>query len=184
MTSHTPLKSGPSDSLLVFDKLVKTQHGALHFRRFRSEADPTCFGALAPVVALWQAKRRGQALPRWKDFGIEDFIGWHRNVALSDLVTEDADLRFRIFGSSAAELMGADLTGKRLSEVIPAAVPDGVLQHFAQIRDGRLIGFLTGNIGRPGLEHRRFTVVELPLENDDGTVAQILHCFLTTQADP
>jgi hypothetical protein len=36
------------------------------------------------------------------------------------------------------------------------------------------------NVPIPGLEHRAFKVVELPLENDSGAVGQILHVFLTT----
>jgi hypothetical protein len=180
--AYSPGNAGVPGSPLVFDKRVDTTHGQLHFRRYRCDAEPSCFEGLAPVVAVWQAKRRGEALPRWKDFGIEDFVGWHRNMALSDLMP-NADARFRIFGSGAAELIGADLTGKRLSEAMPAAVPDGVLQHFAEIRDGRLIGFLAGNVGRPGFEHRTFKVVELPLENDEGEVAQILHSFLSTRGD-
>jgi hypothetical protein len=177
-----PRAADAAGSAPVFERKTRTALGLLHIRRYRCDAAPICFGKLAPVVALWQTKRRGAALPRWKDFGIEDFVGWHRNVALSDLMP-NADPRFRIFGSGAAELIGADLTGKRLSEVVPAAVPDGVLQHFAEIRDGRLIGLLAGNVGRPGLEHRTFKVVELPLENDEGEVAQILHCFLSTRGD-
>src|SRR3546814_5059785 len=73
---------------------------------------PICFGGLAPMVAVWQGKCRNDALPRWKDFAIEDFVGWHRYVALSDL-EPDGDPRFRIFGSGVAEILGGELTGKR-----------------------------------------------------------------------
>jgi len=106
-------------------------------------------------------------------------FGWHCNVALSDLTAADAEPRFRIFGSGAAELMGGDLTGKRLTEGILAAARDGVLTQFAAIRDERLIGLLMANVPIPGLEHRTFKVVELPLANDSGAVGQILHAFLT-----
>ena len=128
-------------------------------------------------MALWQAKRRGAALPRWKDFDFADFTGWHRNLALSDLPPGKADPCFRIFGSGATELMGGDLTGKRLSEVVPDAEADGVLEHFAALRDERLIGYLVGNVVRPGHGHRVFMIIELPLENECGDVTQILHAF-------
>jgi hypothetical protein len=175
-----PRAADAAGSAPVFERKTRTALGLLHIRRYRCDAAPTSFGKLGPVVALWQGKRRGAALPRWKDFGIEDFVGWHRNVALSDLIAEDADPRFRIFGSGAAELMGGDLTGKRLTDGIPAAARDGVLTHFAAIRDERLIGLLMANVPIPGLEYRTFKVVELPLENDSGAVGQILHVFLTT----
>jgi hypothetical protein len=176
-----PPRTDPPGSEPVFERKAQTAVGFLHIRRYRCDATPASFGRLAPLVALWQAKRRGDTLPRWKDFAIEDFVGWHRHVALSDLAAADADPRFRIFGSGAAELMGADFTGKRLTEGIPAAARDGVIAHFAAIRDDRLIGLLMANVPVPGLEHRTFKVVELPLENDSGAVGQILHVFLTSQ---
>lgn len=174
---RSPAAWGSAASQPMFERLVRTGYGALHLRRYRLDADASTFGGLAPVVALWQAKRSGDSLPRWRDFEIREFVGWHHNLALSDIGAESADPRFRIFGTGAAELIGADLTGKRLTEVVPAAGPDGVIEHFAALRDGRLIGLLSGNVGRPGLQHRKFMVVELPLQNDAGEVAQILHCF-------
>src|SRR3546814_7956427 len=79
----------------------------MHVRRFRRDAPPACFGGLAPMVAVWQGKCRNDALPRWKDFAIEDFVGWHRYVALSDL-EPDGDPRFRIFGSGVAEILRSE----------------------------------------------------------------------------
>lgn len=108
---------------------------------------------------------------------MEDFVGWHRNVALSDL-GPDGDLRFRIFGSGMAEMMGGDFTGRTLSESFPDVRQDGVLAHFAAIRENGLIGLLAGNVGRIGREHRRFSVVELPLQNHEGEICQILHACL------
>ncbi|HEY9537676.1 MAG TPA: PAS domain-containing protein [Kiloniellaceae bacterium] len=155
----------------------------MHVRRFRRDAPPACFGGLAPMVAVWQGKCRNDALPRWKDFAIEDFVGWHRYVALSDL-EPDGDPRFRIFGSGVAEILGGDLTGKRLSEGFPAAAQDGVLAHISAVRDERLIGLLTSNVAKPGHEHRCITVVELPLQNVSGAVCQILHvCFSAPAGD-
>jgi hypothetical protein len=73
--------------------------------------------------------------------------------------------------------MGRDLTDKRLSEVFTNAGVDGVLAHFAALKTGRLIGFLESNVPRPGLEHRNFKVVELPLGDDRGDVVRLLHLF-------
>jgi hypothetical protein len=97
---------------------------------------------------------------------------------LSDIGTGKGDPRFRIFGSGMIDLLGVDLTGKKMSEVIQSAEADGILQHFAEIRDRNLIGFLDGNLGRLGFEHRRFTAIELPLVKDTDKVEQILHAIL------
>lgn len=177
MSAQPPRLPGAGTSAPVFEVKRETLYGALHLRRYRCDADPACFGGLAPVVSLWQGKSRGGELPRWRDFAMEDFVGWHRDLALSDLGPE-GDPRFRIFGSGMAEVMGGDLTGRRLSEGFPAAGPDGVLDHFAAIRRERLIGLLTGNVAKAGHEHRCFKVVELPLRNEDGEVSQLLHACL------
>src|SRR3546814_17688596 len=90
--------------------------------------------------------------------------------------------RFRAAG--VAEILGGDLTGKRLSEGCPAAAQDGVLAHISAVRDERLIGLLTSNVAKPGHEHRCITVVELPLQNVSGAGCQILHvCFSAPAGD-
>lgn len=177
MSAQPPRFPGAGQSAPVFEARRQTLYGALHLRRYRCDADPACFGGLSSIVSLWQGRRRDSGLPRWRDFAMEDFVGWHRDLALSDLGPK-GDPRFRIFGSGMAEVMGGDLTGRRLSEAFPAAGPDGVLDHFAAIQRERLIGLLTGNVAKPGHEHRCFKMVELPLQNEDGEVCQVLHACL------
>jgi hypothetical protein len=172
-----PWDSGAAESALVFEQRTKTATGEIWMRRYRCDAKPEEFGDLAPFCRIWQGKCRDGALPRWKNFSFEDFRHWHRYVALSDISAEDADPRFRIFGSGASELVGANLTGKKLTEGVPSAERDGVIEHFAQLRDHRLIGFLRGDPGSPGREHIRLLVIELPLVDDSGAVVQILHGF-------
>jgi hypothetical protein len=164
----------------VFEERRRTPFGTLHLRRFRPDAPPSCFEELAPVVDLWQSRRRGEALPRWQDFDIGDFVGWHRSIALSEISSPDSDPKFRICGSGVVELLGSDLTGRKLSEAFPMARPDGVLAHFEAIVEQRLIGLLASNIPLPGHEHRHFKAVELPLEDEAGAVGRILHCLLAT----
>src|SRR3546814_4141112 len=107
-------RTGAGSSVPVFEHSTKTTHGSMHVRRFRRDAQPACFGGLAPMVAVWQGKCRNDALPRWKDFAIEDFVGWHRYVALSDLAPV-GDPRFRIFRAGVAAILGGQLSGTRLS---------------------------------------------------------------------
>lgn len=182
MSFRSPRGPDASRSEAVFDRTAPLPHGTLRIRRFHADADASCFGGLAPVVRLWQTRFRDGALPRWRDFAIEDFRGWHRHLALSEIAA-NGDLHFRLFGSGAAELMGGDLTGKKLTDRFPGAGQDGVLDHLAAIRDGRLIGYLTTNLPIPGLEHRIFDVVELPLGNDGDDVSQLLHAFRDLRSD-
>ncbi|MGF1594586.1 MAG: PAS domain-containing protein [Kiloniellaceae bacterium] len=178
MSAKLPKSGDTHASAPVFEERRRTPFGTLHLRRFRPDAAPGCFEELAPIVALWQSRRRGEALPRWQDFDIGDFVGWHRNIALSEISGPDADPKFRICGSGVSELLGGDLTGRKISEAFPMARDDGVLDHFAAIREEKLIGLLASNIPLPGHEHRHFKAVELPLEDDAGAVGRILHCLL------
>ncbi|HMA16693.1 MAG: PAS domain-containing protein [Bacteroidota bacterium] len=182
MGSRSPRPCDPARSAPVFDRTTTLRFGTIRIRRFHPEADAACFAGLAPVVRIWQARCRDGALPRWKDFAMEDFRGWHRQLALSD-ITANGDLYFRLFGSGAVELMGGDLTGKKLTDYFPAAGQDGVLAHLIALRDGRQIGYLTTNLPIPGLEHRTFDVVELPLGNDGDEVSQLLHAFRDLRSD-
>ena len=181
MAIRPPRALGSSGSALVFENRTKTATGEIWMRRYRCDAEPDEFDELAPFFSIWRGKCCGGALPRWKDFSFEDFRHWHRYVALSDISAEDADPRFRIFGSGASEIVGADLTGKKLTEGVPSAQRDGVIEHFARLRDDRLIGFLRGDPGNPGREHVRLQVIELPLVGDSGAVVQILHGFQFAQ---
>jgi|GEM_PF-3109126 len=178
MSLRLPGGLGEEGTEPVFEHFFKTAAGGeLLMRRFNLRCDPRVFGALAPFYEIWRAKLHGEQLPRWRDFSFEEFVGWHRRVALSDIGSERPDLRFRIFASAAVELHGEDLTGKWLTESIPEAERDGVIEHFGHIRDERLIGFLVGRIGKKGREFLNFKVIELPLVNEEGRVTQILHAF-------
>ena len=57
MTVQPPRPAGAEGTAPVFERQTKTAYRALRVRRFRRDARPACFGGLAPVVALWQAKR-------------------------------------------------------------------------------------------------------------------------------
>lgn len=178
MPIHPPKQSIDAGDGLVFEKHVKRAVGSIVVRRFCSDVESSVFEELAPFHAIWRSKLRDDGLPRWKDFDFEEFVGWHRIVGLGDITSDDADPVFRIYGSGAAELMGKDLTGQKLSHAVPAAEADGIIGHFSHIRDEKLIGTVTGKMGMQGREFLDFKVIELPLENDAGEVTQILFCYL------
>lgn len=168
-------QSTSDGSALAFVSRVKTPLGDFHFRRYLPGADPADFDVFGPLVRVWQSKRGRGKLPGWRDFVMEDFVGWHRNLALSDFPASAAEPRFRLFGSGLAEWMGIDLTGRPLSDGVPTAESDGIFHHLARVRDEGVIGLVSGYVGLPGLEHRDLNVIELPLCDAQGQVNQLLH---------
>lgn len=174
--TRNPVRQSPSGSSApVCESKVKTPFGEFHFRRYLSDADPVAFDVFGPLVRIWQSKWGRGNPPGWRDFAMEDFVGWHRNLALSDFPAGAAEPRFRLFGSGLAEWMGIDLTGRPLSDGVPTADSDGIFQHLARVREEGLIGLVSGYVGLPGLEHRDLNVIELPLCDAQGEVNQLLH---------
>jgi hypothetical protein len=74
---------------------------------------------LAPLLHLWRTKRADRVLPARADFVFEDFVPWLGFLHLIEV--EPADFLFRIFGTRAAERLGRDFTGRRLSETAAAS---------------------------------------------------------------
>lgn len=170
-------QEGASPSL-AFEQRVKHDRSTVLIRRFHLDADSQDFEELAAFHAIWRARLDGERLPAWKDFAFEDFLGWHRQVALSDITREDPDPQFRICGTGVVEILGVDLTGKKLSHIGPEQGRGELLHHFEQIRDRKLIGFMAGLVAIPGREFMQFKVLELPLANAAGEVGQVLHAMV------
>jgi hypothetical protein len=167
----------------VFEQLLAMAQGRVTVRRYAYDADPKIFGRLASMARHWQSERRGTALPRWRDFDFEEFVGWHRYISLSDLPEGKADRRYRISGSAGSELVGFDMTNKSISEAFPGTTGESIFEHFAQIRDHKLVGLLSGRLGKENREFIQFMMIELPLVNDAGEVSQILHAFYRLPQD-
>ena len=84
------------------------------------DVDSGVFPAFASLIELWRSKRRGNALPRWRDFDLQELQEWWGWLAVYDLDGPDAEIiRVRLWGSNIAEISEFDLTGK-----IMTAMPD------------------------------------------------------------
>jgi hypothetical protein len=77
---------------------------------------PAGFVALA---RLWEQRRGERAMPARRDFRFEDFVPWLGYLHLIEI--EPTDFLFRIFGTTVADWLGADFTGRRLSHIAQQA---------------------------------------------------------------
>lgn len=125
------------------------------------------------ILALYAEKRVERLMPRWKDFSFSEFAGWHPRIALSK--REDADFRFRIFGTSFVELFDRDLTGELLIASMMSEQALETARHFKRLVDGPMIGFAKGRVPVNNRTFLRFEVVDLPLANANGDVSHFLH---------
>lgn len=72
------------------------------------------------LIALWQGKRADDGLPARGDFDwaeLQPFFGW---ICIAEVAPARDDLRYRLIGSGIVEMVGRDVTGRLVSEVMPA----------------------------------------------------------------
>lgn len=75
--------------------------------------------SVAETVSYWQTKRAGRAIPSRADLDPVDLPRSLKDIALLDILPEQNDFRFRVFGSSLALRYGRDYTGKTTLDVAP-----------------------------------------------------------------
>lgn len=125
------------------------------------------------MLDLYFSKLSSKALPKWSDFGMKDFIGWHANIALSE--KDGDDFRFRIFGSAFSDLFGTDFTGKFLCDSIAQGHTDAVRRHFSILVEEKKIGWVKGQLPIEGRDYLPFEVLDLPLQDEQGEVSRFIH---------
>src|SRR3546814_14836855 len=69
--------------------------------------------------ALWVRKRQDRPAPLRRDFDVVELRRWLGFLCLIDIEAGGEHFRHRIFGTSVADAVGHELTGRRLSEVEP-----------------------------------------------------------------
>lgn len=137
------------------------------------------------IIKLWQAKRKNRLMPGWRQFSLEDFVGWHARMALSEVLSSLDDVRFQFFGSDMVFQQGDDLTGCVLSERLPEAYDAVYREHIAEMM--RAPQFAVGHVKAASDQdrHKTIAVAHLPLACDGETINRFLHvtCWKTPSAN-
>src|SRR3546814_17988197 len=69
--------------------------------------------------ALWVRKRKDRHAPLRRDFDVVELRRWLGFLCLIDIEAGGEELRYRIFGTSVADAVGHETTGRRLYKVEP-----------------------------------------------------------------
>lgn len=159
------------------------------FEYFPLDSEPGEFalgvcGDFSDFIALWQSKRNGKQLPGRADFTLQDFLGWHSRMAISEILPSGDDLKFLIFGSEMVEQQGDDLTGCILSERLPEAYRYVYQPHIKRIV--RSPSFALGKVQSASDSDKSMyvTVMHLPVASDGVTVDGMLHLTWQITANP
>ena len=127
------------------------------------------------LVQLWDERRRSRAMPTRSDFPVEDLKPWLGRLALIEVVDDESDFLFRLYGSALAERFGMDLTGKRLSEISPSIQLEVSSGYHQCVREARPIFSNLRYANREVFwEWQRLL---LPLSSDGTSVTMIMMCL-------
>lgn len=74
------------------------------------------FPAQRDLYALWCERRGSAKMPPWSKFDPIELRRWLGNLNLLDVVDGGRDFRYRVHGTTIAAKVGADMTGKCVSE--------------------------------------------------------------------
>lgn len=130
------------------------------------------------LVAYWQAKRAGRALPLRKDIDPLELRPHLGSLVIIECLPGLADFRYRLIGTNIVDAYGRDSTGKTVCELYAADDPEYcafLLQVYAAVATLRVMARLRATL-RP--VHKQFRLADsllLPLDGGDGSVRWLLN---------
>lgn len=126
------------------------------------------------VYDVWRSLPKSPDLPLASGFSLEfvpsKLLPWS---VLVDVITDPLDFRFRFWGTERTNLIGAEMTGKMLSEIGNVSMREGNREEYIDVcRRGKAVLCRTPIVTRSGIEGAR-TSIRLPLSNDGRAVSRI-----------
>jgi hypothetical protein len=132
-----------------------------------------CHPDILKMLAYWDSKRHGRAMPRRSDIDPTELVPLLPNLMLVDVVRDDRRFVYRLVGTGEVQARGQDPTGKSVRDGFFAATPEVAEGNYQRVCDSR----------EPYYEEDNFQVVDryigeanlfLPLSDDNETVNKIL----------
>jgi hypothetical protein len=135
-------------------------------------AQRICHPKLHALHELWQAKRDARAMPSRGDFDWADLRPWFGNLILVDVIDDGADFHYRLWGSELAQLLGYELTGRRMSDVVSWLGPNPRDEYREVCRTRGVVSVL---VRMPDADHIvRLHKLNLPLSCDGVRIDKVL----------
>jgi len=126
------------------------------------------------VYEVWNALPKTPDLPLESGFSLEfvspRLLPWS---VLVDVENDPLDFRFRFWGTERTSLIGAEMTGKRLSDIAAETMRQGNRDEYEDVvRRRAAVLCHTPIVTRTGLNASRMSI-RLPFSNDGKTVSRI-----------
>jgi hypothetical protein len=121
----------------------------------------------------WAAKRGGRRFATWTDFDPLELRPWLGSINVVEIEPGSGRYKFRIFGQSAASLLGVELTGRHADE-LPEFIVDTVLKDYAALIETGVPIYKVREIGGAGERRLRVQRLLMPLSARGDALDMIL----------
>jgi len=135
------------------------------------------FRQLAGYLA---AKTPAGKLPGRQHIDPSELADLAPHIVLIDVAPQETGklrYRVRLMGTEVVEMMGKDLTGKYVGEVLPGPAADQLAHLYGNVLLTRAPQYRTGKFERPGREHVGYERVAFPLASDGENVDMLMLIF-------
>ena len=137
-------------------------------------ADTTLPVNFQAVFDMWAELPKSPELPLASGFSLEfvppKLLPWS---VLVDVEIDPLDFRFRFWGTERTNLIGAEMTGKLISDIAHESMREGNRKEYQNVyRHGQAVLCRTPIVMRSGLESVR-TSIRLPLSDNGVEVSRI-----------
>ena len=128
---------------------------------------------LDALCELWESKRKGGALPARADFDVFELRPWLGHLNVIEVIDGGRDYRYRLHGNDLVQLLGMDLTGRRLSDLAPEMQGTIRAEHEEVLATRGPCWFSRNRFNRDA-DHLRIVKLTLPLAADGETIDMML----------
>lgn len=150
---------------------------------YSKDTPPEELGEYSTFKRLWDSRRQGEALPAWRDFQFEDFIGWHGWISVDELIPgPEYDSIFRLWGTKLTQLYGSDYTNRHFKDLVGEQFPPeeaALLKRLSKTEHFRICyGPIDWYLEEPLRGVRNVGFIELPLADDGSTVDRYMNAAI------
>lgn len=129
---------------------------------------------LREAYAYWRKKRDPRRMPARRQIDPAEMPRLLPNLLISEVVDAERRFRYRLVGTAIARVLGRDVTGCCVEEVMSGAYRDYITELHRAVCRERTPVFARSALESAGGRHRVARRLLLPLSEDDSAVNQIL----------
>ena len=146
--------------------------------RFVLEPDLSDNPHFQDLVARWEERKHGRALPLRRDVDPIELKGHLGSLNIIECPPDLTDFRYRLIGTRIAQAYGRDSTGKTVRELYSDSDPeycDFLLDVYRTVATQGAIARVTATLRPVDRAYRSADSLLLPLDRGDGSVGFILN---------